>query len=320
MHGPWYTLKEAQELLSFNRSELLHQIDTGAIQPVATTKQRSFLVFMRDADKRWLGLGTCRYRGCLTLHPNTVTNLLENEEINLGSGSGRFLEPEKVTNWSAHYPFKQQPPFGVIQKWHGREIVDIDLTRCAATPLPEERQSSEAVASKMITGLSSFIEEMTSSQANSGHKQIPVENPYLSALVAKAKTVPITLDFKMNSLFKLEDLRIPQSEVAKILQTAQRSEARIEPPKLERQRTSQLHELFVRALTDNPAVKSGQLWKLIKADYEEEKPAYDIDGIIERMDSEGINWISRGENEQHCSRRSFPVTLSKLRKELKSDG
>lgn len=318
MQGPWYTFEEAQELLSFNRSELLHEIDTGSIRPVVTTKQRSFLVFMRDVNKYWLGLGVCRYRGCLTLHPNTITTLLEHGEVNLNAGSGSFLEPHKVSNWNANYPFKQQPPFEVIKDWYGREVEDVDLRRCAVTPLPEERASNEVTLSNLMNGFSNLMETIASQPPKQA------EDPYLSDLAAKAEARPAMLDFKTNSLFKKEDLRIAASEIERFraaivpdLQEEQES-----PPvkqttsRLEGKRTSQLYELFCRALEANPSVTAKQLWSIIQDDWESDTPLYDSESIITNMDESCVEWRSDHYNDQALKRSCFGPVLSKLKKKM----
>lgn len=322
MQGPWYTFEEAQELLSFNRSELLHEIDAGSIRPVVTTKQRSFLVFKRDENQHWLGLGACRYRGCLTLHADTIANILENGEVNLRTGSGRFLEPHKVTNWSADYPFKQQPPFETIKKWYGGGVDKIDLGRCAVTPLPEEKESSEVTVSKLMNNLGRLMETIASPQTQSAPKQ--AEDPYLSDLAAKAEARPAMLDFKTNSLFKKEDLRIAASEIERFktaVVPALEEEEESQPVKqttsrLEGKRTSLLYELFFRAIEANPSATAKQLWCIIQDDWESDSPLYDIESIITNMDESCVEWRSDHYNDQALKRSSFAPVLSKLKKQL----
>jgi hypothetical protein len=324
MQGPWYTFEEAQELLSFNRSELLHEIDNGSIRPVVTTKQRLFLVFKRDEDQHWLGLGVCRYRGCLTLHPNTILSLLEQGEVYLRNGSGRFLELQKVTEWQSSYPFKQPPPFGVLKKWEGRFREDVDLSKYAVTPLPEERRSNEAALYKMMDSFSSALGSISDIGAKNAPKRTLAEEPYMRELAAKAEARPVILDFKTNSLFKKEDLRIAVSEIERF-KTAIVSDREIalelQPVAqatsgLEGKRTNQLHQLFLRALEANPSAKTKQLWSVIQEDWESDSPLYDSERIITNMDEFCVEWRSDYYNDQAFKRSSFGPVLSKLKKQV----
>lgn len=324
MDGPWYTLEEAQEILSFNRSELLHEIDSGSIRPVVTTKQRLFLVFKRGEEQNWLGLGVCRYRGCLTLHPNTIMNLLEEGEIYLNNGSGRFLELQKVTEWKSAYPFKQPVPFGVLKKWCGLYMEDVDLSKCAVTPLPEERVSSEAALSKVMNSFSSALGSISSTDVKNGGKRTLAEEPYMRELATKAAARPAVLDFKTNSLFKEEDLRIAASEIERFktaIVSGREVALELQPVAqatsgLEGKRTNQLHQLFLRALEANPSAKNKQLWFIIQGDWESDSPLYDCEGIITNMDEFCIEWRSHHYNDQVLKRSSFGPVLSKLKKKI----
>ena len=313
MHGPWYTLKDAEEILSLRRSELLHHIDTGNIRPVVTTKQRSFLVFKRDGNKRWLGLGTCNYRGCLALHPDSITNLLENKDFKLGTGSGQFIEPEKVQNWSANYPFKQQPPFSVLTAWHGSKEEAVDLSRCAVTPLPLEGQSTTA----LIGGLAkSAMQFMTKGD------QVLSESKEMLKINEAIRLYPYEWSFDANSTFSSEDIRIAASEIEKFItpkSNIQEGLPQVTTCQLKHppgKRSNQLHELMLRALIAHPSAKTKQIWSLIQNDSVSDEPQYDLEHIISNMDAAGIDWQSRNGKALTMKWASFEERISKLRKQL----
>ncbi|WP_293269026.1 hypothetical protein [Neptunomonas sp.] len=313
MQGPWYTFEEVQELLSFNRSELLYQVDTGAVRPVVTTKQRPFLVFRRDKNQRWIGLGTCSYRGCLTLHSDSITSLIENGEIRLGKGSARLLEPQKVKNWSGRYPFKQLAPFDVLAEWSGSEWEVIELSKLAVTPLPLEGQSSTAFIGGLAKSAMQFMTK--NDQALPDSKEMAKINEAM-------ELYPYTWNFDANSKFSSEDLRIAASEIERF-KTARTPELEeeLQPVKqvlsrIEGKRTSQLHQLILRVLVDNPDTKSKDFWRLIQNDWESDEPLYDLEGIIVNMDAVSIEWRSLGYTDQSLKRASFGATVSKLKKKL----
>ena len=315
MQGPWYTFEEAQELLSFNRSELLYEIDVGAVRPVVSTKQRPFLVFRRDKDRGWIGLGTCDYRGSLELHSDSITNLIENGEIKLGKAPARLLEPQKAKNWSRRYPFKQQPPFDVLAEWRGDESEGVDLSKILVTPLPLEGESSTAFIGGLAKSAMQFMAK--DDETLSSSKEMAQINKVM-------ELYPYTWSFDTNSKFLSEDLRIAASEIERF-KTAiipDPKEEQESPPvkqttsRLEGKRTSQLYELFCRALEANPSVTAKQLWSIIQDDWESDSPLYDIESIITNMDESCIEWRSDHYNDQALKRSSFAPVLSKLKKQI----
>ncbi|MEH6651455.1 MAG: hypothetical protein V7707_15620 [Motiliproteus sp.] len=317
MQGPWYTLEDAEELLSFRRAELLHHIDTGDLRPVVTTKQRSLLVFRRDKNRRWIGLGTCSYRGCLALHPDSIINLIENGEIKLGKGSARLLESHRVQDWSSHYPFKQLPPFDVLEEWRGCEMEAVELRKLAVTPLPLEGQSSTAFIGDLTKSAMLFMAK---------DEQAVTESKEMAQIDEVVKLYPYAWSFDANSKFSSEDLRIAASEIErfKSASTAESTLDSIEAdptkkdpaPLVEGKRANQLHQLFIRAIVDNPDSKTRILWKLIQQDWESDEPQYDLDNIITNMDGSGIEWRSNHYNERSFMSSSFGPVLSKLKKQM----
>lgn len=315
MQGPWYTFDEAQELLSLNRSELLYEIDSGAVRPVVTTKQRPFLVFKRDKDRRWIGLGTCDYRGSLEFHPDSITNLIENGEIKLGKGSARLLEPKKAKNWSGNYPFKQQPPFDLLAEWRGDESEGVDLSKVIVTPLPLEGESSTAFIGGLAKSAMQFVAKDDPILSNSKE---------MTQITKAMEQYPYAWSFDVNSKFLAEDLRIAASEIerfktSKVLDQEEEQEPQSGKPlisRLEGKRTNQLHELFCRALEANPSVTAKQLWSIIQDDWESDTPLYDSESIITNMDESCVEWRSDHYNDQALKRSCFGPVLSKLKKKM----
>ncbi|MEH6470332.1 MAG: hypothetical protein V7752_03705 [Halopseudomonas sp.] len=294
MRGPWYTLKDAEDILSFKRAELLYHIDIGAIQAVVHTNSRAFLIYKNDDKQRRKGIATCMYRGCLLIHSNNVAHLLEGNEITLGKQGSRILEPNNVLKWNSTYPFSQAPSFCNMHGWEPESWHDINIAKFGATPLPKEGPT-------ILGAIASLMAAKDSISPNSH----------------------LALDYESNSLFKPEDIRIPASEIELFsapktpeLKALKRNKEIDSAPKLNGKRTNQLHELMFRALLANPSSGTKELWFLIKNDWESDSPQYDQEQIITAMDATCIDWRSRNYVEQAMKRTSFGPVLSKLKKQL----
>ena len=141
LKGPWYSLEEAKQKLEITGTELNYLISEQEITPVVFTKSRKFLLF-RPTDDGWAGLAACQYRGHMSLHKNSLSRLLEGDDITLAKGWGQLLEEKGVTQWWSEYPFRQTLPHSPLVEWLSHNWNESDLSRTAATPFPKETETS----------------------------------------------------------------------------------------------------------------------------------------------------------------------------------
>jgi hypothetical protein len=132
------------------------------------------------------------------------------------------------------------------------------------------------------------------------------------------------LDFRTNSLFRQEDLRIPSSEIARYKeQLSEQAKANkvaeaIAPivTKTRRTRENQLHELIERILAHKPDISAKDAWTIIQSDSEKEERLFDTYNILDRVDANCIEWTSRGGEYQAMTWKSFQAKLSQIKKNV----
>lgn len=305
MNGPWYTLEEVREKLSLSVSELRHLITTQQLRPVCYTKKREFLLFSRQNDGSWTGHATCTYRGHVQLHEDYIATLLDNEPLNMHSGSCMLLEPEGVQNWRTAYPFKKPLPHEPLSAWEPKGRSKLALFETAAVPFPTEGVSYE----KMLEFATRFSEQ--NKQTTATGMPLP--------LVDLNNIADLKLNFSQPKVFKPDSLRIACSELLRY-QNAQTPTSQLTPPPLlvgtsgDVERENQLHTLILRILEENPKITAKAAQRLIEEDYEADQPTYDTNNILWDIKPEGVYWRSRSKTEQYLAWASLGSLLSKVRK------
>lgn len=301
MEGPWYTLDDAQEKLGINRSELCYLVNEGHIQPVVYTRSRRFLLF-RSKSEGWTGYASCDYRGHLSLHHSSITQLMDGVELTLRTGNGILCEEQGVSNWASAYPFKKPLPHGPLLNWIPIEQGSTALSNYAATPFPKEGESTIDNVQRTMGAFRKSNDD--------GLPTMFIEN--------LNKTKPnITLSFNENSHFTPTDLRIPASEVTRY-QRAKSIQTVTEPRKTKtgRKRENELHTLIERIVKEKPNISANDAWRLIQHDCDTDEPLFDKDGILFRVDGLCIEWESRHGNTESMARKSFGPLLSKIKKKI----
>ena len=305
--GPCYTLSEAQDILSMRPSELAHAVRKGEIQAVIYTELRNMLLFLPRESGDWVGCATCKYRGHMSLHIQTITSLLDGQTIHIGQGWGRLWEEFGVSNWSSQYPFQRELPHGAIKEWQAVEREQFPINKLCATPLPNE-------FTPWTDSLAAMMEQVAKSKLEA--------RSYEDFQKSKYPELGPCLDFKANSEFKPGALRISNSEIERYRerQSEWKKEQRVvtaidsAKSKNPKMRGSQLHQLIERIIQAEPGITAKEAWKLIEQDAGLDEPIFDIEHILERVDSDCIEWCSRDGNDQSLSWPSFKATLSKLKK------
>ncbi|MEZ0123402.1 MAG: hypothetical protein AB9Q21_12710 [Candidatus Reddybacter sp.] len=302
MEGPWYTLDDAQEKLGINRSEFTHLVSEGQIQPVVYTRPRRFLLFRRS-DKGWTGVATCDYRGHLILHHSCITQLMDGEELTVGTGSGILCEEQGVSSWASAYPFEKPLPHEPLIDWNSMKQEATGISKYAATPFPEEYEH-------VVSHLTRTILEIS--------KKSKIDQSLIEPLEKVAPTEPyLKLGFKKNSLFIPGNLRIPASELTRY-QRASTVQAAIAQAgnQTSNKRENQLHTLIERIVRENPSITAKEAWQLIERDCKADEPLFDHDPILLMVDSLCIEWESRQNHKSSLKYSSFVSQLTKTKKRV----
>jgi hypothetical protein len=306
--GPCYPISEVLELLNLRQSELRYEIDNGKIQAVVYTKPRTMLLFQASNNGKWIGRAKCQYRGHFSVHVSYVQNLFDGMNVRIGSGWGRLLDANGVSHLSTDYPFKTEHE--EFDDWIALkdELILQNINRFSATPFPKE---GEPILKTFDNMLENFAEVMNKEYNPAKHERI-YQGPDL------------VLDFKTNSEFTPDNLRIPASEIDQYLSIKDREQkehklqvsAKISPGTGKNNRENQLHSLIKRILIKYPEIPAKEIWRIIEQDYQSDAPIYDTDEIIQVMDSHCIEWRSRHGKDQSFQWKSFGPTLAKLRKKI----
>lgn len=309
IHGPYYSIEEAHEILSMRPSELGHAIRTQAITPVVYTKNRRMLIF---SHRNWLNWGhaSCMYKGHLKLPASHIAMLFDGDPIRLNEDYCTLLDPEGLQNYSTSYPFKRLTPRDWLHDWHPIELDRLALDAARATPLPDEGRS--------IIDLVSHFTKLTKKTGKDG-------TPLDTQALLKEDLNRLVFNFKANSIFEPQDLRIPASEIKKYRQQLAGTSAN---PLIEnipksnettasKSRTNQLHTLIKNILKAHPKVTAKVAWKLISDDAKNDEPLFDTEGILQLVDHQCIEWKSRHGKTQVMTWASFEPLLSKLKSQSK---
>lgn len=307
IYGPYYTLSEAQELLSLRETELLFAVEKGELTPVVITASRPMLVVTRSETGAWTGHATCTYRGPLVMHKQTIKRLLDEERFRLRTSTAIPLEYGDISGWSTDYPFKKQTPHGPIKAWNPRALAELQPYSFGVTPLPREFQPVTNMFGDMLAKMAAVSPEM-----NEVYRETTLQNgPKPAGLDT------LELDFDSRSAFSREDLRIPKSEIDKRLNLTTKASPNSLPAE---ERENQLHDLIYRVLAANPGIKAKAAWRLIEEDHALESPVYDSDDIIEVIDTDSIQWRSRYGKSQSLAWGSFQTLLPRLRNKMRERG
>ncbi len=309
LEGPYYPLAEAAQNMDLSVTELKHHIENDELQAIVYTKPRSMLLLRKNGDGDWTGYATCNYRGHYTLHKSYVQQLLDGEDIFIGTGFGKIVNRDGISALSTSYPYKLLPPRPPITVWAAIELEELKpyLGNLSATPLPIEKEAATKKMDDLLKQFAGLID-----------KGDGVGSPPPSL----HNGPDYVLDFKSNSEFSPPDLRVASSEIRRFLDDkAQKAKeasllTSMQPwgRKGDSTRENQLHSMIERILTKIPSASPKQVWKIIEQDFNSDDPLFDVDCIIQHVSPETIEWSSRHGKDQTLRWNSLPPLLSKLKK------
>jgi hypothetical protein len=288
------------------------------LQAVAYTNIRDFML-CTDIGNGWRGNCLCSYRGHLTLHQNSIEQLINGESIKIGNGWCRLLEKNGVANIREHYPFERKLPHPPLLEWDEYSSRDKPIYQFHATPAPIESHDAIQVISQTLVA---FSEAIIASSPNQNHEA----SDKIKTLADKNIKRPLRLFFSQSE-FKPDCIRIPKSEIDWYMQQSDRSDITDPTPRLSNsisqrliddgKRENQLHTLINRLVIDQPRISTKVAWQLIQADCNSDAPLYDLENILYLVDEDCIEWKSRNGIEQTLKWTSFRPLLSKLKSSMK---
>jgi hypothetical protein len=130
-------------------------------------------------------------------------------------------------------------------------------------------------------------------------------------------TVPkYNLNYSANGTFRIEDLRISEIDLDKLIKE---SEQESQPKEIlpwcnSKARPRRIDMVIERLFSKNLELPNRKLWNLLKLDHDNDDPVYDIEHIIDGIDSRSLDWAKIDETSRPLSFKSFENRLSDIRK------
>jgi len=301
LRSPWYTLPEAQEILELKDSEITYAIQEKTLLAHLKTAPRKMMAVTRTESGKLIGHATFSYNGHLTTHSNHVVKLIEEEQLKK-SFFFNLSEKENVDLWNTGYPYKSELPNGALLDWQPMSHEEFLSTPKHSIPMPKE-------FIPLTKGLAEAVEKMMDAHGT----KLPAEtHEYYS----KAKSQPLSFDFKDQSKLIVTDIRVSRTEIERF-RTPSLSPTGLKPsPPLasfEPESSHQLKGLITKILREYPTIKTLDIWKIIETDSKNEDPIFDQDNILGCVDADCIEWTSRHGKGQSMKWSTFQAQVSRIR-------
>ncbi len=316
----YYSVKEAAELLPYSEPELWHSIETGQLHGDLLSPRRRYLAVLFDGERQGIvGIGTCEYKGLIRVHQSWIELLMQAGEIVLNR-EAEPLSRDKISGWSGDVPFSGQNFPAELAGWD-RELSEGGLRQPNLLPLPVVSTSWRRSVYDAVSALAEAYKK-----ANPEREASP-----LYELSASRVPNPHFYDYTPNGKFAKEDIRLSPECVERLKQPSAPAQGagsagsesvvgRIQAAvPAEKQRESQLHQLFYRIMKSGEALKAQDVWNVTKHEAQSEMKdrVYDVDAILRSVDNERILWQSiyaEPGDLQSFKRSSLSPTLSKIKK------
>lgn len=300
IHGPYYTFDETKAQLNLVDSDLNYLIDKKNLTAVLYSTERQWLIHRRT-EQGWIGYGTCRYRGVVSVHQEVISKLLDGKTAFIGTGGGRLVEKENTITITRDYPYKQPLPHSPISEWNDQPVSQEKLLSYLVTPAPMEEPS-----------IKHLMEEFKVVMERISDPSQP--NILPEAASSTGKTTTLSLNFKKGEPFKPSDIRIPKSEIERY--TRERNVGVSSRTKSKNTRENALHKVLKLLIKTHPDLKTKELWDLLREDHESDTHFFDPSELIQQMDDLSIDWRSPNDHYRELKRASFVSTIAKLKKGL----
>ncbi|GEM_PF-4457070 len=291
----FYTVAQASRVLACEPDELEHFIELGKIPVFLYAKKDKFVI----TNGGRTGLALVTYTGLFRPKKEHIEDLCAYDEF--AAEDEVVLFADGIIDWA------DLPPIDIdiyLQE------AGLPITSWKATRQQDIEQKREYIA--LLYNHPHPIGDYLQSEhkkrrdeelAVSGHTDMP-QHSYSGFWIYSASDIRIShadlMAFKANTQSKPSQANPSNSPSATI--------------KLDRQRHNQLHELILRVLFAAPKMPARDVWKELKKDISRVQKKFDHDEILLEVSDEKIEWVSRYGHEQPHLWKSFPGTVSRLRK------
>lgn len=295
-YGPFYTLEEACIKLNLMRSELIHSIREQNIIAVIYSHRKPLLNTTRVSNTNWIGHAVVDYRGHLLVHPKMIFTLLDNEECQIAPGLAQVLEPDKINKISTTYPYSIKPPLGLLASWNNENVSKDSVFKGYVTTLPKQLPSSKKLADQL----------MAVATGKSNDTSLPKAD---------------TLNFAHSKGYSIDSIRIPASEISKMLNpTKPIAELKQRP----RDTATLNHRLryqpiIERLLRDDLNISAKEGWLILLADHEADTRKYDIDDVIVEFTLDEFMWRTKNGKEKTIQSDYFNTPFGRIKKRIKEE-
>lgn len=301
--GVFYTINEAQDILGLRPSEFKHEVEQQKITCNLKTQSREFLLFQYLGSNNWRGLATCQYSGHIAVSNKLVNKLLDVGKSPIGGYALRLLDPKGITSYKMENPFDDALPLAPLNEWADPLLNAFpDISKTFASTMPTVNKHIVAQALDMWEKVNTDLD-------------FEKLNPNTD--ITRKDLDKLHIDFTSGTEFTDSDLRVSGDHINLYSQpNAEENETTTSPPPSHNTRENQLHSLIIRVLIDHPEARAKAAWRILENESTCDTPKYDSEGILIKVDSIGIDWVSRHGTEQTLTRASFDALVSKLRKEI----
>ncbi|OEE59350.1 hypothetical protein A1OS_20960 [Enterovibrio norvegicus] len=302
----FYRLDEISDVTPLTKGDLLNAIERGELQLCAWIDVKSLGVV--DTKSKGASLGNLfDYRGIIGLSPESSVKSVQSEKTKLDLVY--IFEPEFVVNWrdaSKAYPkanysrfnklstSSEQPqkPFFAFASIGTKTVFGERIKNIVKAGAEEQRN----------VGVEGFINAMLETEQELVRLPIEIEKDQLRFDLAL-----------VNKVFGLETVNKERQNSTSDNPSASQS----------RGRRNRVLDVIERALKAHPQGDYHAIHKLIRDEHNEHEnkadfsaKTYDIDEVIQSIDSDVITWRTKSGDVKEMSRKYFEDSISNIRKEL----
>tara|TARA_R110002167_G_scaffold45324_3_gene136215 strand:- start:7728 stop:8681 length:954 start_codon:yes stop_codon:yes gene_type:complete len=312
MNRDYFTLEAASREVNRTEEELLFLVETRALRASLYVKKRKFCVLAKHAETgRANYVGTSVYRGLALISDEDQLDLVEK-----GKAIVRILIPTGIVNEAEIdkvNPFKEAigPCGGIRWRYLEREALD-NLTFYLHT-FPVEKIKTASLIYKAVKLFSEFENDSDPSAEKKIHNNDPLTE----------KGLAYSYDITRNGEYSLADLRFRGEDLEKanlfvskkstINSTETSDQVRLLWCENKVNPTS-IDKVVERAFISNKSLSSKGIWKLLHREYKGKEKSFDLDQVIEKMDSDCIEWLKKDFETKRLLYKTFENKVSTIRK------
>ncbi|MEZ8027180.1 hypothetical protein [Enterovibrio norvegicus] len=304
----FYRLDEISDVTPLTKGDLLSAVERGELQLCAWVDAKALgATKSRTELYPYSQIPLFDYRGVLGLSPDDSVKCIQTEESKVEVVL--INEPERVSRWrhvSDDFPDAKQCrqnealplaeqrelPFFAFASIGTRTVLGEDLQNLAKAGVEEQRKAGAKRLVEAFLNVDNVLEKQS--------------------MVISREQLRFDLNL-VNKVFGLETVNKERKHLTSDNPTASQS----------RGRRNRVLDVIERALKANPQGDYHAIHKLIRDEHNQHEnkadfsaKSYDIDEIIQSIDSDVITWRTKSGDVKEMSRKYFEDSISNIRKEL----